>query len=60
MCVQGGMQEETRQKLGLMNLTDPPVKPYTVPVPKKGTLYDYRFIKEVRTQHSHIHTSYLY
>ena len=40
------MTEETRQKLSLVNLTEAPKRPYNVPVPKEGTVYDYRFVKE--------------
>ncbi|XP_013383060.1 dynein heavy chain 7, axonemal-like [Lingula anatina] len=44
--LQGGMQEETRAKLSLINLVDPPMKPYMVDFPKEGTIYDYKFLKE--------------
>ena len=40
------MTEDTRSKLSLMDLVDPPVKPYTVPIPKDGSVYSYMFIKE--------------
>ena len=41
------MTEETRQKLNLVDLTAPPDRPYSIPIPKDGTIYDYKFIKEV-------------
>ena len=44
-CLQGGMSEETRSKLSLLDLVDPPMKSYSVPWPKDGLIYDYRFIK---------------
>ena len=44
--LQGGMSEETRASLSLMNLTEAPKKAYTVPIPPEGLIYDYRFIKE--------------
>lgn len=43
---QGGMTEDTRIKLSLPELVDPPMKPYLNPFPPKGRVYDYRFLKE--------------
>lgn len=40
------MSEETRVKLSLQNLVEPPDKPYTVPIPKDGNIYQYNFIKD--------------
>ena len=40
------MTEETRAKLSLIDLIDPPRKPYNIPIPKDGNIYDYRFVKE--------------
>ena len=40
------MTEETRQKFSLMDLTSAPIKPYSVPFPKEGTIYHYWLIKE--------------
>ena len=45
--LQGGMTEETRIKLSLPELVEPPMKPYMNPFPPKGRIYDYRFVKEV-------------
>ena len=39
------MLEETRQKLSILDLVEAPMKSYTVPIPKDGTIYDYRFLK---------------
>jgi hypothetical protein len=40
-----------RESLGLpVELCQPPAKPYLFTVPPQGTVYDYRFIKEVRPQ----------
>lgn len=54
--MQGGMTEETRQKFSMLNLVDPPMKPYSIPFPKEGLIYDYRFIKEVCTTKSKLAT----
>ncbi|WAR10683.1 DYH7-like protein [Mya arenaria] len=42
----GGMTEDTRLKLSLPELVEPPMKPYMNPFPPKGRVYDYKFIKE--------------
>lgn len=42
------MTEETRMKLSLPELVEPPMKPYMNPFPPKGRIYDYKFVKEVR------------
>ena len=41
------MTEETRVKLSLPELVEPPMKPYMNPFPPKGRVYDYKFVKEV-------------
>jgi hypothetical protein len=41
------MSEETRIKLSLPELVEPPEKPYLNPFPPKGRCYDYKFVKEV-------------
>jgi len=41
------MTEETRVKLSLLELVDPPMKPYLNPFPPKGRVYDFKFLKEV-------------
>ena len=41
------MTEETRIKLSLPELVEPPMKPYMNHFPAKGRIYDYKFIKEV-------------
>lgn len=41
------MTEETRIKLSLPELVEPPEKPYLNPFPPKGRCYDYKFVKEV-------------
>ncbi|XP_033628553.1 dynein heavy chain 7, axonemal-like isoform X2 [Asterias rubens] len=42
----GGLSEETRSKFHIIQFVDPPLKTKTVPIPKEGTVYDYRFVKE--------------
>ncbi len=44
----GGLSEETRTKLHILEFVDPPKKPFTTQMPKEGTVFDYRFVKEVR------------
>lgn len=44
--IAGGMLEETRCKLGLIECVEPPMKPYLNPFPPKGTVFDYMFVKE--------------
>ena len=43
---QGAMTDETRTNLGLVDLTEAPTRPYTVPIPKDGLVYHYQFAKE--------------
>ena len=43
---QGGLTESTRQKFAIVDLVDPPSKPYISVFPKEGTAYDYRFVQE--------------
>lgn len=43
----GGMMEETRIKLQLIETVPPPLQDYQGLYPHKGTIYDYRFIAEV-------------
>lgn len=40
------MTEETRTNLGLVSLTEAPLRPYTTPVPNEGHVYHYQFVKE--------------
>ncbi|XP_074662516.1 dynein axonemal heavy chain 7-like [Tubulanus polymorphus] len=44
--MEGQMTEETRAKLSLTSLVTAPLKPYAVPFPNDGKIYDFRFIKE--------------
>ncbi|XP_030830748.1 dynein heavy chain 7, axonemal isoform X1 [Strongylocentrotus purpuratus] len=44
--IAGGLSEESRSKFHLIEFVDPPIKPFTMPFPKEGSVYDYRFIKE--------------
>ncbi|XP_052080869.1 dynein axonemal heavy chain 7-like isoform X1 [Mytilus californianus] len=44
--ISGGMSEDTRLKLSLAELVEPPMKPYLNPFPPKGKIYDYRFVKD--------------
>jgi len=40
------MSEETRSNLGLVNTTEPPLRPYPLPFPAEGLVYHYQLIKE--------------
>nr|DBA34563.1 TPA: hypothetical protein GDO54_002113 [Pyxicephalus adspersus] len=42
----GPLSEETRTRFKILHPVDPPEKPFTVPIPKEHTVYDYRFVKE--------------
>lgn len=53
------MTEETRIKLSLPELVEPPEKPYLNPFPPKGRCYDYKFVKEVILEFC-IYSTYIY
>lgn len=42
-----GMHEDTRIKLCLEKLVEPPPKAYQLPFPPEATVYDYYFVKEI-------------
>ncbi|XP_041374659.1 dynein heavy chain 7, axonemal-like isoform X2 [Gigantopelta aegis] len=44
--ISGGMSEETRLQLTMIESVEPPMKPYLNPFPAKGKIYDYKFLKE--------------
>ncbi|XP_073402803.1 dynein axonemal heavy chain 7 [Dendrobates tinctorius] len=44
--IEGPLSEETRTRFKILHPVDPPEKPFTVPIPKENTVYDYRFVKE--------------
>lgn len=43
----GSLSEETRACHGILATVEAPAKQLTVPLPTDGTVYQYRFIKEV-------------
>ncbi|XP_070569551.1 dynein axonemal heavy chain 7-like isoform X2 [Ptychodera flava] len=44
--MEGGLSEESRSKFHILELVDPPLKPFSVPIPKDGSVFDYRFVKD--------------
>ena len=46
--VQGPLSLESKSKYHIMEIVDPPPRPFLCPFPSKGMVYDYRFIKEVQ------------
>lgn len=43
----GPLSEKTRSRHGILETVEAPPKQLTVPLPSEGTVYQYRFIKEV-------------
>lgn len=43
----GGLSEDSRNKYHIVETVDPPMRPFTIPFPNEGSVFDYRFIKEV-------------
>ncbi|GAA51425.1 dynein heavy chain 7 axonemal [Clonorchis sinensis] len=43
----GGMMEETRQRLALLELVPPPLQDYGKPFPIKRSVYDYRLVIDI-------------
>ncbi|XP_075466156.1 dynein axonemal heavy chain 7 [Ascaphus truei] len=44
--IEGPLSEESRTRFKILHPVDPPEKPFTVPIPKEYTVYDYKFIKQ--------------
>ncbi|VDO88512.1 unnamed protein product [Schistosoma mattheei] len=46
----GGMMEETRQRLALIELVPPPMEDYKRPFPIKKTVYDYKLVMKANNK----------
>ncbi|XP_041433138.1 dynein heavy chain 7, axonemal isoform X2 [Xenopus laevis] len=44
--IEGPLSEESRTRFKILHPVDPPEKPFTVPIPKENTVYDYKFVKQ--------------